>query len=103
MADNVFIFGAGASVESGAPTMTTFMDAAEDVLARGEAGNYKEDFEFIFGTVRRELSTVYEKADLDLNNIEALFGSIEMAAILGRLGSLTGDAIGQARSALVRL
>jgi len=81
--ESVFILGAGASKESGAPLMVEFLDVAEDLLVKGKFNDVDsvkiaKVFELI-----SHLQEVYAKSNLDLINIEALFGAIEMAKIIG--------------------
>jgi hypothetical protein len=84
MNGDVYILGAGASFESGAPLMNNFLDVAEDLLRQGAFKEDQEKIELVFDLIS-ELQIVHSKAQLDLNNIESLFGAIEMGIILGRL------------------
>lgn len=83
---SVFILGAGASKDSGAPLMADFLDAANILLRTGQFTDVRER-----GCVenaleaRSRLQAVFAKSRLDLNNIEAVFGAIEMGRILGHL------------------
>ncbi|WP_207432026.1 hypothetical protein [Sabulibacter ruber] len=93
MNGDVYILGAGASFESGAPLMNNFLDVAEDLL-RKEAfeDDDSEKIQLVFDLIS-ELQIVHSKAQLDLNNIESLFGAIEMGIILGRLTSKSQDIV----------
>ena len=102
MDENVFILGAGASVESGAPLMNNFIDVAEDLFREGAVNDVSEDFERVF-TIIDELQTVYSKSFIDLNNIESLFGAIEMAGIINKLGNHTKEEIAKIRNSLIVL
>src|SRR5690606_35564882 len=84
MGGDVYILGAGASVESGAPLMNNFLDVAEDLLRQGSFDSDADKIQLVFDLIS-ELQIVHSKAQLDLNNIESLFGAIEMGIILGRL------------------
>lgn len=81
MEENVFILGAGASAESGAPLMNNFIDVAEDLLRKDAVKDVSEDFRRVFKVIN-ELHGVYAKSFIDLNNIEFLFGTLEMARII---------------------
>jgi hypothetical protein len=101
--ENVIILGAGASVDAGAPLMTNFFDVAEDLFVKNrDRIVHPEAFETIFRLIS-ELQSVYAKSHLDLNNIEALFGAVEMAGILGRLGTRSENEIKEIRDSLVQV
>jgi hypothetical protein len=102
MAENVFIFGAGASVDCGAPLMANFIDVAEDLLLANRFGPSKQRIAKVFEIIN-ELQQVYAKSKLDLINIEALFGSIEMASIINKLGTHSGTEINEYREAMILL
>jgi len=92
MSRTVFILGAGASAQAGAPLMNTFIGAAQDIM-RGAANLYpkeREHFDLVF-RARTLLQQVHSKSVLNINNIESLFGAFDMAALLGRLGTLNDD------------
>jgi hypothetical protein len=94
MSRNVFILGAGASVQAGAPTMNTFIRAAQSIQ-RGRAQKQlypkeQEYFDLVF-KARTALTQTHLKSVLNLDNIESLFGAFDMAALLGRLGTLTDE------------
>jgi hypothetical protein len=83
MAKNVFILGAGASKEAGAPLMAEFLDVARDLLASGELmeSRDKESFQKVFEAISR-FRIMHYKSYMDLDNIEAVFGAFEMARLL---------------------
>jgi hypothetical protein len=84
MADVVFILGAGASVDSGAPLMRGFFGRAKDLLVDEEAklgAPRVKALRAVF-EVRRELQTLHSKTWLDLGNIEEVFAFLEMRALL---------------------
>ncbi len=97
MSRNVFILGAGASAQAGAPMMSTFIGAAQGIQ-RGVGDQpplypkEQEYFDLVF-KARRLLQQVHSKSELNINNIESLFGVFEMAALLGKLGPLTDQEI----------
>ncbi len=101
MSNDVYILGAGASFESGAPLMNNFLDVAEDLLRQEAFGEDAEQIQLVFDLIS-ELQIVHSKAQLDLNNIESLFGAIEMGIILGRLTSTSTD-VAKYKNALTTL
>jgi len=87
MSDTVFILGAGASVDVGGPLMKDFLNRAQDLHAKDR---YKAnaDFRRVF-CAHEQLQRFSAKSSFDPYNIEDVFGAFEMAAWIGRLGSLT--------------
>src|SRR4051812_22857465 len=87
MSRYVFILGAGASRAAGAPLMSNFISIAQTVrpkLSQEESAA----FELVF-RARAKLQQIFSKAQLDINNVESLFGTFEMARLLGKLGDLS--------------
>jgi len=84
MAKHVFILGAGTSVHTGAPLMNNFIDKAEDNFSPQDDSKDYEIAKKIFKLIN-ELNEVYAKAYLDLNNIETVFGALEMARVFKKL------------------
>lgn len=101
---SVFIFGAGASRAAGAPLMSDFLDKASDLMVRGprELKESQNHFENVFNAIS-DLRTVHHKSFLDFDNIETVFGAIEMALLLRKLGNLKPNEIEDLRSSLVTL
>jgi len=81
MSSTVFILGAGASRDAGAPLMTDFLGAAEDVLRDERASNGTANFQLVFDAIGR-LQQVHSKASLPLDHIEHVFSALEMAGTL---------------------
>lgn len=78
---SVFIFGAGASFEAGAPLMNDFIEKSEKLYRRSKTElkeNEITDFNHIFESIDI-LSSLYSKTHLDITNVETLFCLIEMA------------------------
>jgi hypothetical protein len=98
MSDVVFLLGAGASATAGAPLMSNFLDRAHD-LWRLKQVAAEESFAATFGAIG-ELQRVHSKADLDLQNLEAVFGALEMAQTLASLGSLPPESVSCLTSAI---
>lgn len=86
MAKTVFILGAGASVETGAPVGTTFVDSMRGLLNYVSAQD-KIDIS-IFLKARKLLQRTFVKSSIDLDNVESVMGAIEFASFVGRLGDL---------------
>jgi hypothetical protein len=84
MSDTVFLFGAGASAESGAPVMANFLDVARGIVSRGAAGPAQASFTKVFQGIAA-LSECYAKAVIDTDNLEAVFAAFEMGEIFGKL------------------
>ncbi|MFY3744720.1 hypothetical protein ACOQFB_12470 [Anaeromyxobacter sp. Red801] len=103
MAEVVFVLGAGASVESGAPMMTNFLDVAEDLWRTNERGGDDESFERVFKGISA-FKSVHAQLALDTTNLETVFSAFEMGAMVGRLGSQTDpDEIAKAAPAMARV
>jgi len=101
---SVFIFGAGSSKLAGAPLMNNFLDCAYDLLRLKTSGVIEVEKEFVnvFDAIA-ELQGVHSKSYLDLDNIEILFGTIEMGLLLCRLGDRNKESITNLRSSLITL
>lgn len=102
MEENIIILGAGASADSGAPLMSNFLDKAEDLLSSNIDPRTKECIKKVFHLLD-EMQKVHSKSRLDLNNIETVFGAIEMAQIIKRLGDINPSEIPDYRRAIVKL
>jgi len=62
----------------------------------------REAFEDVFNA-RAELQSIYAKSFLDIDNFETLFGAVEMAAIIGKLGQRDAESITRLRENVVTL
>ncbi len=92
MSEIVFILGAGASKEAGAPTMTDFLDEARRLSEEGKVDPFGEDFERVFKAISA-LQIVYSKANIDLDNIESVFAAFEMGRLIKRLPRMSTEDI----------
>lgn len=81
MANAVFILGAGASKQGGAPLMADFLDQAEALWRTNMVSEKAEFFKTVFFSIGR-MQVVHSKAQLDLGNIESVFNALVMARIL---------------------
>ena len=84
MSEIVFILGAGASKDAGAPLMAEFLDKAEEIRKQKDLGDSKADFDLVFDAISA-MQVIHSKSDVDLDNIESVFATFEMARLLGRL------------------
>jgi len=82
---NVFILGAGASVEAGAPILNDFLKRARELLDNPRSGLTPEERE-AFRRVFEWRGNIYPALrflKLNLENLEDLFSLIDMASMLG--------------------
>src|SRR5689334_12065685 len=82
MSEVVFILGAGASKHAGVPMMAEFLDKARELYAADDIGAYRSDFERVFRVISG-LQRVHSKSELDLVNLESVFGAFDMQKLLG--------------------
>lgn len=99
MSNVVFILGAGASHQCGAPLMGNFLDVAANLLRSNEVENKRKEFERVFSAIGA-LQAVHSKAQLDLNNIESIFTVLELGRIIQKVPSLSPEEIPLAIAAL---
>jgi NAD-dependent SIR2 family protein deacetylase len=93
VSETVFILGAGASVAAGAPVMGNFITTSQNILRRNQlTPKERENFELVF-KARALLQQVHSKSELNINNIESLFGTFDMAVLLGKLGNLSTEEV----------
>lgn len=95
---SVFIFGAGASKQAGIPLMKEFLDVAETLAF--PSGDAAQDLHEVQDALS-ELQRVQAKSYLDYDNIETLFGAVEMAAILQKFPGRAPEQIERLRRAIV--
>jgi hypothetical protein len=83
MSSYVFILGAGASAHVGAPLMNNFLDTARGIYERAQSLSQesRSSFRRVFAAMSR-LQVVHSKADLDLVNLESVFGAFEIKITL---------------------
>lgn len=99
---SVFIFGAGASRSDGGPLMSDFFDCAEHLLRNKRVEDARREFEDVFDAIA-ELQSVHSKSDFDLDNLEMLFGAIEMGQLIHKFGNRTPEQIANLRNSIVTL
>lgn len=91
MSDIVFILGAGASVDAGAPVMKNFIDTARQLYFLNEI-EHPEKFKIAFEGISK-LQQVHSKSDIDLYNIESIFAAFEMAKIIRQFSDYSSENI----------
>jgi len=82
---NVYILGAGFSRDAGAPLIHDFLDKAREFFDNPDSGldlSERVQFEQVF-KFKREVAKAREKFRIDLDDIEQLFGLVEMSHRLG--------------------
>lgn len=92
MSEIVLILGAGASVHAGGPLMSDFITKAREFYKKNRGDEYKGDFDRVFAAIGK-LQQVHSKSDLDLGNLEEVFGAFEMARMIRTFPGLAGDEI----------
>ena len=86
----IFILGAGASREAGVPTMYQFLDQTEIVIQKlNHHSRLDEELKSSYLSImemKGMLNNIYHKANIDLDNIEHLYGALTMGKIFGGIG-----------------
>jgi hypothetical protein len=72
--------------------MYDFIERAHRISGRGDGGWAEESFDAVL-QARRRLQVAYAKSNIDLDNIENLFTTFEMAHLVGKLGNLPEDVV----------
>lgn len=102
MSKLVFILGAGASRQCGAPLMADFLDVASDLLRSNKVEDSRAPFDRVFSAIGA-LQAVHSKAQLDLNNIESIFTALELGRIIQRIPGIPKEEITTTIAALKTL
>jgi NAD-dependent SIR2 family protein deacetylase len=84
MSEIVFILGAGASVDAGAPLMKEFLARARAVLPHHPQVA-------LIKKAAGKLQSVLAKSAFDIRNIESIFGAIEMGRLIKRFPGFQED------------
>lgn len=87
MSNVVFILGAGASKQCGAPLMANFLDVANNLLRSNRVDEKAYEFKQVFSAIGG-LQAVHSKAQLDLNNIESIFTVLELGRVIQKVPGL---------------
>jgi hypothetical protein len=89
LSNTVFILGAGASAEGGAPLMGNFLEVAQNLMRSGAVSDSAEHFNLV-QKGRALLLRTHSRADcIDVHNLEAVFSAFEMARMIHSLGDMT--------------
>lgn len=88
----VFIIGAGASRAAGGPLMNDFILKANEIHRKNNSSWAKEHFEKVM-IARQKLQVAYAKSTVDLDNIENLFSTFEMASLIGCLSNINNKVV----------
>jgi hypothetical protein len=104
MSSVVFILGAGASKQAGAPLMGNFLDVAGDLLLSGKVqeNDKRDDFDRVFKAIGG-MQAVHSKARLDHTNIESVFTALELGRIIQTFPGLDLEGIELAIASLKQL
>jgi NAD-dependent SIR2 family protein deacetylase len=102
LSEIVFILGAGASKDAGAPLMADFLDKADELRREGKVNQFKADFDRVFDA-RSNLQPVHSKARLEFHNIESLFAAFEMARLVNKLPGISNEDIESVLQSIRRL
>ena len=103
MPKTTFLLGAGASAKAGVPVMKNFLDEAHDLwqqnkLTDKDAKHFKNVFNGI-----ASLQKIHSKSRLDINNLESVFATFEMAKLLQKMPEYEVSEIEGLISSLKRL
>lgn len=96
--DVIYVLGAGASVGTGVPAMTTFVDKMYDLFIDSD----NEEFRSVFKAIA-QLRQVYANSHLDLNNIESVLVAFDMGRLVKQLGTFRDEETEILYKALVRM
>lgn len=78
----MFLLGAGASSEAGAPLVKDFLTTASALQAKRQPASDFECFQRVLDAIDA-LQAVHPKTQMDLDNLEEVFGAFEMANMIG--------------------
>jgi hypothetical protein len=93
MPKTVFILGAGASAKAGVPLMNDFLDKARTLWKEGKVSKEDEEhFENVFKGIS-SLQQIHSKSQLDINNLESVFATFEMANRLNKMPGFNEEEI----------
>lgn len=85
MSKTVFILGAGASKEAGAPLMNEFLKESDRLNKKGQIEEiFKDDFDRVFTAINK-LDPIYARANIDFENIEKVYSIFEMGRFIKKL------------------
>lgn len=97
----VFILGAGASAESGAPVMADFLQAAKRLQSKSAYGADSSHVQNVMDAAYKDLKPVQVKSNIDYTNIEELFGAVDIGQLIQCFGSRPQARIDGLRESIV--
>ena len=103
MAENVFIFGAGASKDAGIPLMDEFIKEGLALKNKKISRTEKIDFDRVDQAITSLYNSLYSKINIKLINIEDVFGLIEMGKVLNKFpGCENAKEIEELRESIIK-
>lgn len=100
MADVLFLLGAGASKEGGAPLMAEFLETARRLMDDGEVEGHRAAFERVMDGMSALRAVHSHCDDLDIDNVESVFAAFEMAQTLAKFPGYEPAEIGEFSKAM---
>lgn len=97
----VFILGAGASVEAGAPLMANFLQKAKELHAKKAYGSDSTQILDVLDAAYKDLRIVQTKSTVNYRNIEELFSAIDIGQLIQCFGSRPQTKIDELRKSIV--
>ena len=97
----VFILGAGASVQSGAPLMADFVKRAKQLQSANAYGAAASQVQDVLNAAYKDLRPIHSKSTIDYENVEELFSAIDIAQLIRRFGSRPSESIDDLRKSMV--
>ncbi len=97
----VFILGAGASVEAGAPTMADFLQRAKLLHTKKAYGADSPQIQDVIDAAYKDLKPVQVKSTINYKNIEELFSAIDIGQLIQCFGSRPQAKIDELRKSIV--
>src|SRR2546428_13266773 len=97
----VFILGAGASVEAGAPTMADFLPRARQLHSNQAYGANSPQIQDVLDAAYKDLKPVQVKSNIDYKNIEELFSAIDIGHLIQCFGARQPAKIDELRKSIV--
>lgn len=97
----VFILGAGASAESGAPLMANFLKVAKQLHSRRAYGAESPQIEDVLNAAYKDLKSAQVKSAINYANVEEVFSAIDIGQMIGSFGSRSPSSIDQLRKSMI--
>lgn len=97
----VFILGAGASCEAGAPLMTDFFKRARKIYDEHGYGDVNHHIKDVLNAGLIDLKLVQVKSNIKTQNIEHLFSAVDIGQLIGVFGTRPPHEIDSLRESIV--